>query len=162
MKKKKVTKRMMMPIIATVAVCAFTVAGFSTMSYLRGNPYKLSNENGETYIPFESKADIVDNIYENKGQFVILEIVPYEDAGIMEMLVGTAKVKAMLEANKEALFEQFKDTAVEDGTNTIVTVGGSIASYHPFDIHYDSQSGEYNLSYPNNFISSLVNSSPLI
>lgn len=128
------------------------------MSYLRGNPYKLSNENGETYIPFESKADIVDNIYEKKGQFVILEIVPYEDAGIMEMLVGTARVKAMLEVNKEALFEQFKDTAIEDGANTIVTVGGSIASYHPFDIYYDSQTGDYTLSYPNNFISSLVNS----
>lgn len=158
MKKKKVTKRMMMPIIATVAVCAFTVAGFSTMSYLRGNPYKLSNENGETYIPFESKADIVDNIYENKGQFVILEIVPYEDAGIMEMLVGTDNVKAKIEANKEALFKLFENNALEDGFNSVVTVGGNIASYHPFDISYDSKKDEYSVSYPNNFINNLVDS----
>ncbi len=155
-KKKKVTKRVMMPIIATVAVCACTVAGFSTMKYLQGNPYKLTNENGETYISYMSKADIVDNIYEKGGDFVILEIVPYEDAGIMEMLVGTDNVRAKLEANKEALFNVFKDTAVVDGTDTIVTVGGSVASYHPFNIRYNSETNEYTLSYPNNFISSLV------
>lgn len=158
MKKKKVTGKQLMPAIFTVAVCACTVAGLGAANYLEGKPGKLTNDNGEAFVSFDNKADIVGNIYEQQGKLVILEIVPYENAGIMEMLTGSERVKTLLEANKAALYQEYKSTAVEYGDVSTVTVGGALASYHPFTIDYDVASGEYTLNYYNTFLNNLVDS----
>lgn len=147
-----------MPFIFAFAVCVCTVVALGTVSYLQGKPFELANDNGETFISAGSKADIIGNIYEQQDKLVILEIVPYENAGIMDMLVGTDKVKTALEANKEALYKKFKSTEVDCGNYSIVTVGGSIASYHPFDIVYNETTQEYTLKYNSTFLNTLVDS----
>ncbi len=158
MKKKKVTAKKLMPAIFTVAVCACTVAGLGAASYLEGKPQKFINENGESFISVYNKADIVGNIYEQQGKLVILEIVPYENAGIMEMLTGSERVVNILDSKKAELYQEFKSTEVDYGDVTTVTVGGSISSYHPFTIDYEVSTGEYTLNYSNKFLNNLVDS----
>lgn len=147
-----------MPAIFTAAVCVCTVAGLGAASYLEGKPSKLVNDNGESFVSYDNKADIVGNIYEQQGKLVILEIVPYENAGIMEMLTGSERVKTLLEANKAALYQEFKSTMEDYGDVSTVTVGGELASYHPFTIDYDKETSEYILNYSNKFLNNLVDS----
>ena len=158
MKKRKMqlTGRKLMPFIFVLVVCVCTVVALGTVSYLQGKPFELVNDNGETYIPMESKADIVGNIYAQDGKLVILEVVPYDNAGIMDMLVGTSKVKSVLEADKEALYKEFISAKVDYDEISEVTIGGSIASYHPFTINYDRTTGEYTLNYISTFLGKLV------
>ncbi len=158
MKKKKVTAKKLMPAIFTVAVCACTVAGLGAASYLEGKPYKLVNDNGESYVSVYNKADIISNIYDKDGKLVILEIVPYENAGILEMLTGSDRVRNILEINKASLYQEFKSTEVDYGDVSTVTVGGDVASYHPFTIDYNELNGEYTVNYSNTFLNKLVDS----
>lgn len=156
MEKKKSFRNKILPILLAAVVCIGTAAGFCAHNLLQGKTVSNTNDNGETFIKYGDKANILENIMDNNGKLVILEIVPFKNAGIMDMLVGTDKVINKINSDKDKLYNKYKNDKVTNGTVTTVKVSGKIASQHPFFISYDSSTSKYTVDYPNFFLDTIV------
>lgn len=137
-------------------VCIGTAAGFCTHNYLKGKTVSNVNDNGETILNYKDKAEILENIVDKNGKLVVLEIVPFKNAGVMDMLVGTDKVIDKLEAEKINLYNTYSSGRYTNGTVTTAIINGKIASQHPFTVSYDSSTKKYTLNYPNSFLNTIV------
>lgn len=58
------------------------------------------NDNGETPISIDNKKPILDRLMAANEKLVILEIVPYKNASVFNMLTGSSKVRETLENTK--------------------------------------------------------------
>ena len=128
---------------------------------LQGKTVTALNDNGETYVNWKDKTDILKNLKNAGKDLVILEIVPFEYASVMNMLVGTDDVLKELNNEKKNLYEAFKSTAKKNGNKTTVTVTGAISEYHPFTITKEGNGNNatYTVNYPNFFLDSLIDKS---
>lgn len=125
---------------------------------LQGKTVSAVNDNDETYVKWDDKVNILKKIKDANKKLVILEIVPFEEAGIMDKLVGTKRVTDRLDDCKSRLYPTYESTKVVSGDISTVTVKGIIASKHPFTISYNSTTKTYSYEYQNSFLNSIVDS----
>ena len=150
---KSIKKRIILGIASFVLVVGIVAAFF-----VKGDSQKVSaaitNDNGETILNYENKTNILQNIMDNNGKLVILEIVPYKYAGVMDKLCGSKKVRDKIEADKATLYSKFKEdsTYATIGHLTTVKIKGEANASHPFYITYNGLTGEYTVEYPNYFL----------
>ncbi len=150
---KTVAKRVLLGIL-----CVALAAGISAVFFTKDKSADVSAavvaDNGETIIRYEDKTNILQNIMAKEGKLVILEIVPYKYAGIMDILCGTDKVTNVLETNKKTFYNLLKADYTVSTLSHVTTVKAAMSGTreHPFYITYNALTNEYNVEYPNFFL----------
>ena len=99
---KSICKKIILGIVSLALVVGISVVFFIKRDS-RDVSAAITNDNGETILKYEDKENILQNIMEKNGKFVILEIVPYKYAGVMDKLCGSQKVRDKIEADKATL-----------------------------------------------------------
>ena len=146
------TKKRTFGIVISVAVL---VAAIITGVILKSNTNTnaaVINDNGETPISIDNKKPILDRLMAANEKLVILEIVPYKNASVFNMLTGSSKVRETLEKHKAEIYNQFLYNKKENGNITTVTVQGTASFHHPYTISYNKMTKEYTVNYPNFFL----------
>ena len=147
------TKKRTFGIVISVAVL---VAAIITGVILKSNTNTnaaVINDNGETPISIDNKKPILDRLMAANEKLVILEIVPYKNASVFNMLTGSSKVRETLEKHKAEIYNQFLwNNKKENGNITTVTVQGTASFHHPYTISYNKMTKEYTVNYPNFFL----------
>ena len=147
------TKKRTFGIVISVAVL---VAAIITGVILKSNTNTnaaVINDNGETPISIDNKKPILDRLMAANEKLVILEIVPYKNASVFNMLTGSSKVRETLEKHKAEIYNQFLwNNKKENGNITTVTVQGTASTHHPYTISYNKMTKEYTVNYPNFFL----------
>ena len=76
---KSICKKIILGIVSLALVVGISVV-FLIKRDSRDVSAAITNDNGETILKYEDKENILQNIMEKNGKFVILEIVPYKYA----------------------------------------------------------------------------------
>ena len=146
------TKKRTFGIVISVAVLvAAIITGVILKSNTNTNAAAI-NDNGEKPIFIDNKKPILDRLMAANEKLVILEIVPYKNASVFNMLTGSSKVRETLEKHKAEIYNQFLYNKKENGNITTVTVQGTASFHHPYTISYNKMTKEYTVNYPNFFL----------
>ena len=150
---KSICKKIILGIVSLALVVGISVVFFIKRDS-RDVSAAITNDNGETILKYEDKENILQNIMEKNGKFVILEIVPYKYAGVMDKLCGSQKVRDKIEADKATLYSKFKENSTHAirGHLTTVKIKGEANASHPFYITHNALTNEYSVEYPNYFL----------
>lgn len=147
------TKKRTFGIIISVAVLVVAIITGVILKSNTNTNAAVINDNGETPISIDNKKPILDRLMAANEKLVILEIVPYKNASVFNMLTGSSKARETMEKHKAEIYNEFLwNNKKENGNITTVTVQGTASYHHPYTISYNKMTKEYTVNYPNFFL----------